>query len=126
MATPLSYETIREKVKNTCIEANYVLGDDVLDAFRRALADEESSLGKEILSQLIENARIAREQKIPLCQDTGLAVFFVEMGDQVPLAGSEVARKGTSGSRCAIPSPGRIPATIPRRSFTGTWCPENP
>ena len=99
MALPISYETIKEKVKDACIEANYRLGEDVLEAFRRALAEEESPLGKEILRQLIENARIAREQRIPLCQDTGLAVFFVEMGDQVPISGSQVVQAINEGVR---------------------------
>lgn len=83
----ISFNTIKEKIKKACIEANYILGEDVLEGFRRAQTEEDSPLGKEILTQLIENARIAREEKIPLCQDTGLAVFFVELGDKVSIEG---------------------------------------
>lgn len=79
----IPFETIKAKIKEACIETNYILGDDVLLSLRRALAEEEAPLGKEILSQLLENARIAREQRIPLCQDTGLAVLFVELGDKI-------------------------------------------
>jgi Tartrate dehydratase alpha subunit/Fumarate hydratase class I, N-terminal domain len=77
MVLPISYETIKEKVKEACIEANYILGEDVLAGFRRALDEEDSPIGKEVLNQLIENARIAREERIPLCQDTGLRYFLL-------------------------------------------------
>ncbi len=81
------FEDIRRKVKDACIAANYILDDDLLASFRQSLEIEESALGRETLRQLIENARIAKEERIPLCQDTGSAVFFVELGDQVAIAG---------------------------------------
>jgi fumarate hydratase subunit alpha len=87
----VSFETIRTKVKEACIEANYNLGEDVLQGFLRAKEEEDSPIGKEILDQLIENARIAREERIPLCQDTGLAVFFVELGDSVAIEGGSLS-----------------------------------
>ena len=64
----IAFETIKEKVKEACIETNYILGEDVIKSLQRALEQEESPLGREILNQLIENARIAREEKIPLCE----------------------------------------------------------
>ena len=95
----IPFATIKAKIKEACIETNYILGEDVIKSFQRALDQEESPLGREILSQLIENARIAREERIPLCQDTGLAIFFVELGDKVTIEGgrlSEAINEGVS------------------------------
>jgi fumarate hydratase subunit alpha len=78
---------ITEKVKELCMEANTDLGEDVLQAFDRAMEEEESPLGVEILRELKENARIAREEKVAICQDTGFAVVFVELGQEVHLTG---------------------------------------
>jgi len=69
------------------MEAAFVAGDDLLAGFEQALEKEESPLGKEVLNQLIENAGIAKKERIPLCQDTGLAVFIVEIGDEVKIEG---------------------------------------
>jgi fumarate hydratase subunit alpha len=80
---------ITAQVKRLCLEANYELGEDVLKAFKDYHATEESPAGKEILEQLIENARIAKEERTPICQDTGLAVFFVELGQDVHLIGGD-------------------------------------
>ena len=95
----IPFEIVKAKVKEACIEANYTLGDDVLQRLHRALAEEASPLGKEILGQLIENARIAREQRIPLCQDTGLAVFFVELGDKIFFEGGSLVEAINQGVR---------------------------
>lgn len=95
----IPFETIKAKIKEACIEANYVLGEDVLEGFRRARDQEDSPIGKEILDQLIENARIAREERIPLCQDTGLAVFFVELGDRVTIEGGLLSEAINEGVR---------------------------
>jgi fumarate hydratase subunit alpha len=95
----IPFESIKAKVKEACIETNYILGDDVLQSLHRALTEEKAPLGKEILSQLIENARIAREQKIPLCQDTGLAVFFVELGDKIFFEGGSLVEAINQGVR---------------------------
>ncbi len=81
----ISCRTIIEQVKKMCIDANYDLGQDVLQAFYHAREREESPIGREILDLLIENARIAREESIPMCQDTGYAVFFVELGESVQI-----------------------------------------
>lgn len=95
----ISFETIKAKVKEACIETNYLLGEDVIKSLQRALAEEESPLGREVLNQLIENARIAREENIPLCQDTGLAVFFVELGDEVTIEGGRISEAINEGVR---------------------------
>jgi len=79
----ISCRTITEQVKKMCMEANFDLGEDVLQAFSAARENEESPIGREIMDLLIENARIAKDESIPMCQDTGFAVFFVELGDAV-------------------------------------------
>jgi fumarate hydratase subunit alpha len=76
----IEYEEIVKAVESLCIAAAYELPIDVLTALKKAVQKETSPAAAKILSQLIENARIAKEQKIPLCQDTGLAVVFVEQG----------------------------------------------
>ena len=79
----ISCRTITEQVKKMCMEANFDLGDDVLQAFSAARQSEEAPIGREIMDLLIENARIAKDESIPMCQDTGFAVFFVELGEAV-------------------------------------------
>jgi len=76
----ISYEKIVSAVERLCIESCYELPDDVLSALKNAAEAESNPRAKEILAQLIENARIAKDDHIPLCQDTGLAVVFVEAG----------------------------------------------
>ncbi|MBO8167570.1 MAG: fumarate hydratase [Thermoanaerobacteraceae bacterium] len=83
----ISYEKIVAEVARLCREANYFLGEDVTKAFEKALADEESPTGKGILEQLIKNAEIARNEEVPMCQDTGVAVVFLEMGQDVTVSG---------------------------------------
>jgi fumarate hydratase subunit alpha len=78
---------ITEAVKNAAIAADYEATADLLEAFRRSEEEEESPAGKEILGQLMENARIAKMERIPLCQDCGLAVVFAEVGQDVRLVG---------------------------------------
>jgi fumarate hydratase subunit alpha len=80
---------ITEKVRDLCIDANTDLGQDVLQALDRAMEREESPLGVEILKELKENARIAREEKVAICQDTGFAVIFAEIGQDVHLTGGD-------------------------------------
>ena len=81
---------ITETVKGLCMEANFDLGQDVLDAFEKAKAEEESPAGVEILGQLEENASIAAQERVAICQDTGIAVVFVEMGQDVHLVGGDL------------------------------------
>jgi fumarate hydratase subunit alpha len=72
------------------VEANYYLGEDVMSALRRALEIEESPVGRTILGQLVRNAEISREEGIPLCQDTGLMMVFVELGQDVHVVGGSL------------------------------------
>ncbi len=79
----ISVNLITEKVKELCIAANYDLSGDVKAALNRAQALEENELGKNILGQLQENLKLAKEEMIPICQDTGMAVIFMEIGQEV-------------------------------------------
>lgn len=81
---------ITENVKNACIEAARNLPDDVLDALKRSLEIEESPAGRDVLEQLIENARIARTEQMPICQDTGIALVFVELGQDAHIVGGDL------------------------------------
>jgi fumarate hydratase subunit alpha len=79
----VAFEKVVQMVESLCIAACYELPDDVLAAIEKAIKKETSPTAAKILNQLIENARIAAQQNIPLCQDTGLAVVFVEQGEDV-------------------------------------------
>ncbi|MHC4461699.1 MAG: fumarate hydratase [Planctomycetota bacterium] len=79
----IEFEKIARIVESLCVSAAYELGDDVLAALKDAQRKETNPAAAKILNQLIENARIAKEDKIPLCQDTGLAVVFVQQGSLV-------------------------------------------
>jgi len=81
---------VTETVARLCIEANTDLGTDVEEAFRRMKETEESPTGKEVLDLLLENARIAREERMPICQDTGLAVVFLDVGQDVHFTGGSL------------------------------------
>ena len=83
----IHYNDIVEKVRDMCIEANYSLSKDVIAAYEKALETEKSPLGTIVLNQIMENARIASAEGMPLCQDTGLSVFFVELGQDVSIVG---------------------------------------
>lgn len=86
-------------VREMCIEACCVLPGDARAALARALETEESELGREILSLLIENADIAAGQQVPLCQDTGLAILFVDVGQDVHVAGGNLREAIDEGVR---------------------------
>ncbi len=92
-------KSVTEKVRDLCIEANTDLGEDVLQAYDRAMETEESPLGIEILKELKENARVGREEKVAICQDTGFAVVFVELGQDVHLIGGNLAEAIHEGVR---------------------------
>jgi fumarate hydratase subunit alpha len=79
----ISTKDIIKAVKDMCIDANYNLGKDVEDALRKAHEKEVSPVGKATLSQILENVEISKQGEFPMCQDTGTAVVFVDMGDQV-------------------------------------------
>ncbi len=79
----ISTKIIVEEAARLCIEANYYISNDVMQAFQKSWAQEESKIGKDVIEQLIENAKIASDEAVPMCQDTGYAVFFVELGQDV-------------------------------------------
>jgi len=86
----INVKLITEKIRELCMEANTDLGEDVIQAFDRAMEKEDSPLGVEILKELKENARIGKEEKVAICQDTGFAVVFVELGQDVHLVGGNL------------------------------------
>ncbi|MGN1051404.1 MAG: fumarate hydratase [Acutalibacteraceae bacterium] len=76
-------EKVTSAVKKLFLECNYFIGDDILTALENSKETETSAVGKNVISQIIENDTIAKEEKIPLCQDTGMAILFVRYGDKV-------------------------------------------
>jgi fumarate hydratase subunit alpha len=78
---------VTQAVREAAIAANYEPGEDLLQALARGMAEEESPAGREIFRQLLENARIAQEERVPMCQDCGLAVVFAEVGQEAHLVG---------------------------------------
>jgi fumarate hydratase subunit alpha len=90
---------IAEAVRDLCIEANTRLPEDHLAALRRALEEEESPLGREVIGELLENARVARERCVAFCQDTGYAVFFVELGNEARVVGGGIGEAIDEGVR---------------------------
>jgi fumarate hydratase subunit alpha len=92
-------DKIVEAVKNLCITANYELGEPEVQAIQQAAETEESPIGLDILKQITENARIAKEEQVPLCQDTGFAIFFVELGQETRIEGGLLTEAITEGVR---------------------------
>jgi len=90
---------ITEAVRALCIEANTRLPEDHLAALHRALEEEESPLGREVIGELLENARVARERCVAFCQDTGYAVFFVELGSEARVVGGGIGEAIDEGVR---------------------------
>ena len=86
----ISTETIIKAVRDLCINANYHLGDDVLTVIKEAQPKEPSPMGRSVLEELEENARIASEEEFPICQDCGYAVLFVELGQEVSIVGGDL------------------------------------
>ncbi len=95
----ISTQTIVDAVKDASIRANLELGDDVVQALESALEHEESNVGKDILQKLLENAKIARDERIPMCQDTGVAVLFVELGKGVSVKEGDLYQALEEGIR---------------------------
>ena len=85
------YEKIVDTVAQLCMDANYFIGKDIIEAFKRGLEKEESETGKDILNQLLKNAEIAQSEKVPLCQDCGFAVVFLDLGIDVRVKGNIIA-----------------------------------
>ena len=95
----IQVENIMKAVKELVIQANTELPGDVLSAFEKSLEIEESSIGIQVLRDLIENAQIACREKVPICQDTGMAILFVEIGQGVQIVGGEFHQALEEGVR---------------------------
>ena len=99
MIRTVQTEIITETIKKMCIEANYSLSSDMVKAMRKAEEKEESVLGKQILAQLQDNLEIADSDMIPICQDTGMAVVFLEVGQDVHFEGGSFEDAVNEGVR---------------------------
>ncbi|MBM3331314.1 fumarate hydratase [candidate division WOR-3 bacterium] len=86
----IQFDRIKDAVAKLCIDANCLLGDDVVQALKDGLKIEESPAGKDILNQLLENEQIARKEMMPICQDTGWAVVWLKLGSGVRVQGGEL------------------------------------
>jgi fumarate hydratase subunit alpha len=92
-------DNIVSALRQLCIDANVEIRPDTVEAFHRALGQEDSEIGREVLKQLIRNAEVAKEQRIPFCQDTGYAVVFVELGQEVHIVGGSFVDALNEGVR---------------------------
>lgn len=99
MIRTIRVEEITKNIKEMCIEANHFLSPDMAEAMKCAEKNEEAPLGKQILEQLQENLKIAGEDMIPICQDTGMAVVFLEIGQDVHLEGGALEEAVNEGVR---------------------------
>ena len=99
MIRTVQLSEITENIKEMCIEANHFLSPDMTEAMKCAEKNEEAPLGKQILEQLQENLKIAGEDMIPICQDTGMAVVFLEIGQDVHLEGGALEDAVNEGVR---------------------------
>lgn len=99
MIRTVNVEEITKNIKEMCIEANHYLSPDMDAAMKRAKEEEKAPLGKQILTQLQENLKIASEDMIPICQDTGMAVIFLEIGQDVHLEGGSLEEAVNEGVR---------------------------
>ena len=99
MIRTVKIEEITKNVKEMCIEANHVLSSDMERVFLKAVDEETSPLGRQVLCQLKENLKIAGEDMIPICQDTGMAVIFVKIGQDVHIEGGNLTDAFNQGVR---------------------------
>ena len=99
MIRTISVDKITENIKEMCIEANHFLSPDMDTVMKEAVDKEESPLGRQILTQLQENLKIAGDDMIPICQDTGMAVIFMEIGQDVHLEGGSLEDAVNEGVR---------------------------
>ncbi len=95
----INVSEITAAVKELCIKANYTLSPDMVNRLQEAEAAEDSALGKKILGQLMENLSAAQEDTVPICQDTGMAVIFAEIGQEVHLVGGDFEEAVNEGVR---------------------------
>ncbi len=99
MIRTISTDEITKTIREMCIEANHTLSPDMKAALERAVQEEKSPLGKKVLSQLEENLQIAKDEMIPICQDTGMAVIFMEIGQDVHIEGGNLMDAVNEGVR---------------------------
>ena len=99
MIRTIQAEEITRNIKEMCIEANHFLTDDMKKVFKNAVATEESPLGKKVLNQLNENLDIAGNDMIPICQDTGMAVIFINVGQEVHFTNGNITDAINEGVR---------------------------
>jgi fumarate hydratase subunit alpha len=92
-------DTITAALRDLCITVNYRMGADMVAALERARAAEESEIGRTVLARLLDNARVAREEWFPICQDTGTAVVFLDLGQEVHIAGGDLQAAVDEGVR---------------------------
>ena len=111
-------DLITESVARLCIESNYYLGDDVLAALNSYREKETSPVGQEVLDQILENAEIARDEQMPLCQDCGLTVIFVELGQDAHITGGDLNEAIAEGVRQGYQD-GYLRKSIVGRPFSG-------
>lgn len=101
----IAVDTVTDNIKEMCIEANHFLSKDMRQALESAAQTERSPLGRQILEQLQENLQIAGEDMIPICQDTGMAVIFMEIGQEVHFEGGsleEAIHEGCAGDMWTV------------------------
>ena len=99
MIREINVKEITKNIKEMCIEANYTLSQDMDKAMKKAAEEEKSELGTKILNQLQENLVIADSEKIPICQDTGMAVVFVDIGQEIHFTGGQLEEAIHEGVR---------------------------
>jgi len=95
----ISAERVTEAVEKLCIDSNYYLSGDLMKALKCAYESEESEIGKNVMKQIVENAEIARAQSLPVCQDTGMAVVFIDIGQDVYIKGGGLTEAINEGVR---------------------------
>ena len=95
----INVNTITQNIKDMCIKANHFLAEDMDQAMKHALDTEQSPLGRQILDQLQDNLKIAAEDMIPICQDTGMAVIFIKVGQEVHIEGGSLEEAINEGVR---------------------------
>lgn len=95
----INVKLIEETIKRLCIEANYYIGEDIKDALNRSSIKEDYPLAKDILKDIIKNEKIARDERVPICQDTGMACIFLEIGQDVHITGGDLEDSINEGVR---------------------------
>lgn len=90
---------LTETIKHLCIEANYVASRDIVEALSDGLSNEKSPIGQNILNQILDNAALAKEKRMPICQDTGMAIIFLTIGQEVHFVGGSIEDAVNEGVR---------------------------